>query len=61
MYYFQQSKKSSKFTVALHNYIAMSSHCDYISFDVSMTFIYTMYCSSFYCGLRFEHFSTQKL
>ena len=27
------------FTVALHNYIAMSNHCDYISFDVSMTFI----------------------
>ena len=49
------SLKSSKFTVVLHNYIAMSSHCDYISFDAYMTFIYTMHCSSFYRGLRIKH------
>ena len=39
----------------------MSSHCDYVSFDVSMTFIYTMHCSSFYCGLKIKHFSIRKL
>ena len=58
MYYFQHSKNcpNLQFT-ALHIYIAMGSHCDHgdYYFDVSMTFIYTMHCSSFDHRLKIKH------